>query len=44
VILSEDGILRIPRLEPKRDVEDSHFGGNTLTEMEHDYWHAGARC
>jgi formate hydrogenlyase transcriptional activator len=37
VILSEDGILRVPRLEPKRDVEGSHFGGNTLYEMERDY-------
>jgi formate hydrogenlyase transcriptional activator len=37
MILSEDGILRIPRLEPRRDVESSHFGGNTLNEMERDY-------
>ena len=41
VILSEDGVLRVPRLEqrqePNRDVESSHFGGNTLIEMERDY-------
>jgi transcriptional regulator of acetoin/glycerol metabolism len=37
VILSEDGVLRVPRLEPRRDVESSHFGGNTLIEMERDY-------
>jgi formate hydrogenlyase transcriptional activator len=39
VILSEGGVLRVPRL----DVESSHLGesadlgGNTLREMEHDY-------
>jgi transcriptional regulator of acetoin/glycerol metabolism len=37
VILSDDGILRVPRLEPKRDVEGPHFGGNTLNEIERDY-------
>jgi len=37
VILSEDGILRVPRLERKRDLEGSHSGGNTLNEMERDY-------
>ena len=37
VILSEDGILRVPRLEPKRDVESPHVGGNTLKEMTRDY-------
>jgi formate hydrogenlyase transcriptional activator len=37
VILSDDGILQVPRLEPKRDVENSHFGGNTLKEMERGY-------
>jgi formate hydrogenlyase transcriptional activator len=37
VILSEDGILRIPRLESKRDTEGSHFAGNTLHEMEREY-------
>jgi len=37
VILSEDGILRVPRLEPRRDIERSHFAGNTLKEMERDY-------
>jgi formate hydrogenlyase transcriptional activator len=37
VILSEDGILRIPRPEPMRDVESPHFGGNTLKEMTRDY-------
>jgi formate hydrogenlyase transcriptional activator len=36
VILSEDGILRVPKLEPQRNVESPH-GGNTLNEMEHDY-------
>jgi formate hydrogenlyase transcriptional activator len=37
VILSEDGVLRVPRLEPKRDVEGSRFAGNTLIEMERDF-------
>jgi formate hydrogenlyase transcriptional activator len=37
VILSEDCTLRVPRLEPKRSVESSHSGGNTLIEMERDY-------
>jgi formate hydrogenlyase transcriptional activator len=37
VILSEDGILRIPRLERKRDLESSDSGGSTLNEMERDY-------
>jgi formate hydrogenlyase transcriptional activator len=37
VILSEDGILRVPRIESKRDVDGSHSGGNTLNEMERDY-------
>jgi formate hydrogenlyase transcriptional activator len=37
VILSEDGILRVPPLEPKRDVESPHLGGNTLKEMTRDY-------
>jgi formate hydrogenlyase transcriptional activator len=37
VILSEDGILRVPRMEPNRQIESSHAGGNTLNEMERDY-------
>jgi formate hydrogenlyase transcriptional activator len=37
VILSEDGVLRVPPLETKRDIESSHFGGNTLNEMEREY-------
>jgi formate hydrogenlyase transcriptional activator len=37
VILSEEGVLRVPRLEPKRDVESYHSGGNTLIEKERDY-------
>jgi formate hydrogenlyase transcriptional activator len=37
VILSEDGVLRVPPLELKRDIESSHFGGNTLHEMEREY-------
>ena len=37
VILSEDGILRVPRLERKRDFESSDSGGSTLNEMERDY-------
>jgi len=37
VILSEDGILRVPRLEQKRDVESTLSSGNTLSEMERDY-------
>jgi formate hydrogenlyase transcriptional activator len=35
VILSGDGVLRVPRLESRRSVQGS--GGNTLREMEHDY-------
>ena len=37
VILSEDGILGVSRLERKRDLESSDSGGNTLNEMERDY-------
>ena len=37
VILSEDGILRVPRLEGKRNLETSDSGGNTLVEMERHY-------
>jgi formate hydrogenlyase transcriptional activator len=37
VILSEDGILGVPQLEPKRRIEPSQSGGNTLNEMERDY-------
>src|SRR6202166_2839351 len=37
VILSEDGMLRVPRLEAKRSLESSHFGGNTLKERTRDY-------
>jgi formate hydrogenlyase transcriptional activator len=37
VILSEDGILRVPCLEPKRRVESPYFGRNTLKQMTCDY-------
>jgi formate hydrogenlyase transcriptional activator len=37
VILAEDGVLRVPRLDPKRDVESSHSGGSTLNQMERGY-------
>src|SRR5882757_9141995 len=37
VILSEDGTLRVARPEPRRSVESSHSGGNTLNEMDRDY-------
>ena len=37
VILAEDGVLRVPRLDPKRDVESSHCGGSTLNQMERGY-------
>ncbi len=37
VILSEDGTLRVPRLQPKRSLETSHAGGNTLNEMQCEY-------
>jgi transcriptional regulator with GAF, ATPase, and Fis domain len=37
VILSEDGALRVPRLERKGTVESSHSDGSTLTKMERDY-------
>jgi formate hydrogenlyase transcriptional activator len=36
VILSQDGILPVPELEPKRGVECS-YGGSTLIEMERDH-------
>ena len=37
VILSEDGILRVPRLERKWDVESALSSGTTLNEMERNY-------
>jgi formate hydrogenlyase transcriptional activator len=37
VILSEDGILRVPSLRCDRNIEDTGFGGNTLDEMDRDY-------
>jgi formate hydrogenlyase transcriptional activator len=37
VILAEDGVLRVPRLERRRDFENSHSSGNTLNEKERDY-------
>jgi formate hydrogenlyase transcriptional activator len=37
VILAEDGVLRIPRLERRGDFESPHSAGNTLSEKERDY-------
>jgi len=37
VILSEDGTLRVPRLERNGGLKSSQCGGNTLNEMERDY-------
>jgi formate hydrogenlyase transcriptional activator len=37
VILSEGGVLRVPRLERKRDFEEPQASGNTLNEKERDY-------
>jgi formate hydrogenlyase transcriptional activator len=36
VILSEDGVLRVPRIERRRDEEASRFGG-TLIEKEREF-------
>jgi formate hydrogenlyase transcriptional activator len=36
VILSEDGVLRVPQFRSARILEDA-FGGNTLEEMDRDY-------
>jgi formate hydrogenlyase transcriptional activator len=37
VILSEDGVLRVPPFRSPRIIEDTDFGGNTLEEMDRDY-------
>ncbi len=37
VILSEDGILRVPSLRSDRIIQGAGFGGNTLDEMDRDY-------
>jgi formate hydrogenlyase transcriptional activator len=37
VILTEDGVLRIPLFEPQRHIERCQFGGSTLSEMERNY-------
>ena len=37
VILAEDGVLRVPFFEPKRDIQTAPAGGTTLEEMERDY-------
>jgi formate hydrogenlyase transcriptional activator len=37
VILSEDGVLRVPFFEPKQDLQISPTSGTTLKEMERDY-------
>jgi DNA-binding NtrC family response regulator len=37
VILSEDGVLRVPPLERRGDLENSQSGGNSLNDMERDY-------
>src|SRR3984885_4329532 len=37
VILAEDGVLRVPFFEPKRDIQTCPASGTTLKEMERDY-------
>ena len=37
VILAEDGVLRVPFFEPKRDTQTLHASGTTLRDMERDY-------
>ena len=37
VILAEDGVLRVPFFEPKRDLQTCPASGTTLKEMERDY-------
>ena len=37
VILSEDGILRVPQFPARRKAESCRSSGNTLDEMERDY-------
>jgi formate hydrogenlyase transcriptional activator len=37
VILSDNGVLRVPALERSGDLENSHSGGNTLKDLERDY-------
>ncbi len=37
VILAEDGVLRVPLFEPKRDVQTAPSSGATLSEVERDY-------
>jgi formate hydrogenlyase transcriptional activator len=37
VILSEDGVLSVSRLELLRGIENAQSSGNTLSEMERDY-------
>jgi len=37
VILAEDGVLRVPFFEPKRDMLSAPSSGTTLEEMERDY-------
>ena len=37
VILAEDGVLRVPFFEPKRDIQNAPTGGTTLEDMERDY-------
>jgi formate hydrogenlyase transcriptional activator len=37
VILAEDGVLRVPFFEPKRDVQTAPPSRNTLSEVERDH-------
>jgi transcriptional regulator with GAF, ATPase, and Fis domain len=37
VILAEDGVLRVPFFEPKRDTQTAHSSGTTLKDKERDY-------
>ena len=37
VILAEDGVLRLPFFEPKRDIHVSPASGTTLKDRERDY-------
>jgi formate hydrogenlyase transcriptional activator len=37
VILSEDGVLRVPRLDMAREAASAHSAGETLSEVERDH-------
>ncbi len=37
VILAEDGVLRVPFVEPRRDIQTAPSSGTTLSEVERDH-------